>query len=349
MRKEDNKMSKIIDVKDLCKTYVINKRQNNVLKNINFSIEDGEMVAIMGPSGSGKSTLLYTVSGMDDATCVQLFLRDLNHELTHIYLKDENLLEFFKTVEIRDLEGIKTYIKENTQSIVVHFNPDALTTFEYQQVFASDYDVWFTKDPYIVRFMRNNMKLNAILYQEAFNPRLHPKPNITKAEAEKESGIDICTYGTIYPYRSRMLNQIIQAGLNITIYGTKPNRFYDSKLDKAFTNKYITGKEKAKVLYGSKIVFNQMHYAEIESMNNRFFEANGCGAFQLVDYRPILHEILPISPELVSFKSIDEGIEKIKYYLGKSQERHEIASKIYNHFINHFSYDHLIKHILSNI
>ncbi len=62
-------MSKIIEVKDLCKTYVINKRQNNVLKNVNFSIEEGEMVAIMGPSGSGKSTLLYTVSGMDKATC----------------------------------------------------------------------------------------------------------------------------------------------------------------------------------------------------------------------------------------------------------------------------------------
>lgn len=62
-------MSKIIEVKDLCKTYVINQRQNNVLKNVNFSIEEGEMVAIMGPSGSGKSTLLYTVSGMDKATC----------------------------------------------------------------------------------------------------------------------------------------------------------------------------------------------------------------------------------------------------------------------------------------
>ena len=58
----------ILEVKNLCKTYVVNKRQNNVLKNVNFTVSEGEMTAVMGPSGSGKSTLLYTVSGMDGIT-----------------------------------------------------------------------------------------------------------------------------------------------------------------------------------------------------------------------------------------------------------------------------------------
>lgn len=58
----------ILEVKDLCKTYIVNKRQNNVLKNVNFTVSEGEMVAVMGPSGSGKSTLLYAVSGMDSIT-----------------------------------------------------------------------------------------------------------------------------------------------------------------------------------------------------------------------------------------------------------------------------------------
>lgn len=61
-------MTAMLEVEDLCKTYVVNKRQNNVLKNVSFTVAEGEMVAIMGPSGSGKSTLLYAVSGMDGAT-----------------------------------------------------------------------------------------------------------------------------------------------------------------------------------------------------------------------------------------------------------------------------------------
>ncbi len=69
----------ILEAKDLCKTYIVNKRQNNVLKNVDFSVEEGEMVAIMGASGSGKSTLLYSVSGMDSITAgeVRFYGKDI--------------------------------------------------------------------------------------------------------------------------------------------------------------------------------------------------------------------------------------------------------------------------------
>ncbi len=61
-------MEKILEVNDLCKTYIVNKRQINVLRNVNFHVDKGEMIAVMGPSGSGKSSLLYSVSGMDKPT-----------------------------------------------------------------------------------------------------------------------------------------------------------------------------------------------------------------------------------------------------------------------------------------
>ena len=68
-----------ITVSNLCKTYIVNKRQNNVLRNVNLTLEEKEMIAVMGPSGSGKTTLLYTISGMDSATAgsVKFFDREL--------------------------------------------------------------------------------------------------------------------------------------------------------------------------------------------------------------------------------------------------------------------------------
>lgn len=81
-------------VKDLCKTYIVNKRQNHVLRNINMEILQGEMVAVMGPSGSGKSTLLYSVSGMDQITAgkVDFFGRDLG-SLGRMQMSELRLME----------------------------------------------------------------------------------------------------------------------------------------------------------------------------------------------------------------------------------------------------------------
>ncbi len=59
---------KVLEVRNLVKTFKNDTIENTVLKNITFDISEGEFIAIMGQSGSGKSTLLYNISGMDTMT-----------------------------------------------------------------------------------------------------------------------------------------------------------------------------------------------------------------------------------------------------------------------------------------
>lgn len=62
-------MKHILEAKKINKIYEIGKgNTQQVLRDVDISIAEGEFVSVMGPSGSGKSTLLYNISGMDKAT-----------------------------------------------------------------------------------------------------------------------------------------------------------------------------------------------------------------------------------------------------------------------------------------
>lgn len=59
-------------------------------------------------------------TSIDDATAMQLFVRDVRKELLHIYMSDESLQDFLKNVDVRDLKGIKKYISENGNKVLVN-------------------------------------------------------------------------------------------------------------------------------------------------------------------------------------------------------------------------------------
>ena len=68
----------LLDVKNVRKVYTTRFGGNQVeaLKDVNFSVEQGEYVAIMGESGSGKSTLLNILAALDKTTEGKVFLKE---------------------------------------------------------------------------------------------------------------------------------------------------------------------------------------------------------------------------------------------------------------------------------
>ena len=121
----------ILKVEDLKKTYGEGKTKVEALKNINLSVERGQMVAIMGPSGCGKSTLLNLISGIDKATDGEIMVEGsniskLNENSLALYRRRQLgiIYQFFNLIPNLSVENnIKLPIlMDNKEVETEHFN-----------------------------------------------------------------------------------------------------------------------------------------------------------------------------------------------------------------------------------
>ena len=72
-------MSKVIlNIKNLKKNFIHQNKKIEVLKNLNFSIKKGDLIALTGPSGSGKSTLLHLIALLDKPSSGSIFFLEKN-------------------------------------------------------------------------------------------------------------------------------------------------------------------------------------------------------------------------------------------------------------------------------
>jgi putative ABC transport system ATP-binding protein len=88
-------MAAIIEVQNLTKTYLVGSEKIEALKNINFVVQRGEFIAIMGQSGSGKSTLMNLLGCLDTPSAGKYFIN--NQEVSSL---SEDELAYIRNKEI---------------------------------------------------------------------------------------------------------------------------------------------------------------------------------------------------------------------------------------------------------
>ncbi len=84
-------MTALIQVRDVCKTYIAGDRPFPALRGATLEIGSGEFVALMGPSGSGKSTLLHLLGGLDKPSSGQVVVAGQS-----LHTLDETQLAVFR-------------------------------------------------------------------------------------------------------------------------------------------------------------------------------------------------------------------------------------------------------------
>jgi spore maturation protein CgeB len=179
---------------------------------------------------------------------------------------------------------------------------------------------------------------NVFWLTQAFEPLCFEVKGITK-EDEKYFSSEVTFVGNLgskeqYLSRRSSLERVIDSGFKLKWWGPKIPRKFSTvplligKMGRAYGGKFIWGEEYAKVARLSKIflAFDSMPHIR-KSMSARMYTAVGCGAFYMCRHVDGIEEVLRPGEEIVTFRSDDEMINMIRYYLKNDEPRLKIAKE----------------------
>jgi putative ABC transport system ATP-binding protein len=97
-------MSTIVEAIDIRKTYMLGKIPVEALRGVNFKVDAGDFISILGPSGSGKSTMLNLIGALDKPTSGTLLIDGVDvgklgdNKLSELRLKIGFVFQFFNLI-----------------------------------------------------------------------------------------------------------------------------------------------------------------------------------------------------------------------------------------------------------
>lgn len=110
----------ILEVKDVSLTYQTVDGETQALKNVNFSVKEGEFVAIVGPSGCGKTTILSIAAGLLAPTSGEVVLcgQKVTAPRTDVgYMLQSDRLFEWRTIEKNVLLGLEIQHKKTPEAV----------------------------------------------------------------------------------------------------------------------------------------------------------------------------------------------------------------------------------------
>jgi len=112
----------------------------------------------------------------------------------------------------------------------------------------------------------------------------------------------------------------------------------------------VWGLDMYRALLSSKITINRhIDVAENYANNMRLYEATGCGAMLITEYKDNLNELFKDGSELVVYRSAEELIDRVRYYLEHEKEREAIAKAGQKRTLSEHTYYHRMRELLKII